>query len=48
MSVAARQEFERKYTRERNHRLLMDHYRRVTRGAAALQADENLSWAVND
>ena len=48
MCAAARQEFERKYTREKNYRLLMDYYQRVTRGAAALRADENLSWAVND
>jgi len=48
MSAAARQEFERKYTREKNYQLLMECYQRVSRGAAALQADQKLSWAVND
>jgi glycosyltransferase involved in cell wall biosynthesis len=48
MSFAARQEFERNYSRQKNHDLLMECYRRAASGLVAPAATESLSWAASE
>ncbi len=48
ISFTAREEFERKYTREINHSILMECYRRAGTGEVAPAATETLTWAAQD